>query len=472
MNQQFMLFALGLVALLLFMRNTPGNGLAYAFSGPLQRFTFSGLYESVKLVFEKEADELKGLIKEGIDGIKEQVKGWKNELEEADKKAATKEEIENIKSEQKKTLEKMQEQLDDLSTKASRLETNDEKKGKGLMNEVESEVLKLKNSKTGALKELWDEKGRGGKELNIDLKAVSNMTTAYGLTGANANIMRAFETEPGVAKDPTTQLFVTDIISTGTTDSHTVFWTERALLEGGAGQVAEAAKFPQISAKYEKKSATSKKTAAYAKLTEEMVEDVEYIVSEIQDEIVNGPNSIRVQLENQLLTGDGTGENHRGLFTYATAFAVPTGFQTLEAPNMYDASRAAILQILKANYMASHFLVNPSDLLNMELTKDANGNYVIPPFIGQNGMVVAGVRVVANNRIGEGDFLVGDMPRAKLFMKRSLTLKFFDQNEDDALFDLRTITGSLRAIFRVKGPDTKAFVKGSFADVINAIKTP
>ena len=161
------------------------------------------------------------------------------------------------------------------------------------------------------------------------------------------------------------------------------------------------------------------------------MEDVDYILSEIQQEIVSGPNSIRVQAENQILTGDGTGENHKGLFTYATPFAKPTGFNTMAAPTMYDAAMASVLQVTKANFTPDYLLVNPSDMLNMQLTKDSQGNYIMPPFIGQNGMVIGGVRVAANNRVAEGSYLVGDMKRATLFMKRQLTLKFFDQNEDD-----------------------------------------
>src|SRR5205823_1511018 len=189
-------------------------------------------------------------------------------------------------------------------------------------------------------------------------------------------------------------------------------------------------------------------TAAYMKVSEESVEDIDFILTEMQDELINGPASIRVQLENQLLTGDGTGENHKGLFTLAPQFALPAGFETLANPNRFDVLEAIILQGAKANFNYDYVALNPSDITNMRLTKDANGNYIIPPFM-QSGMAFGATKVIANNRIAEGAILAGEFKRAKLFINRSLTVKFFDQNEDDGLNDLRTITGSIRGIFRV-----------------------
>ncbi|GAB4001535.1 hypothetical protein GCM10028807_57920 [Spirosoma daeguense] len=482
MKEQLLLLSLVLLAVAALTNHTGfGNSLSLSYASlhnPARNW-FSVLYERAQLWFDKDAEELQKEFKEGFEKYKGEIKNIVDGIKDASDKKASKDEVDKLKEDLDGKIKQVQDLADDLQVKSNRLHENQEKQGgsKSLLTLVEEGITglksKLSENKTGiiSLKQLFENSPAHGKEISIDLKAVSNISGSYALTGANTNIMRAFETEPGVAKDPTAPLFITDLISTGTTDSATIYWTERVLVEGGASQVAEAAKFSQVSAKYEKKSANAKKTAAYAKITEEMVEDVDYIVSEVQDEIVSGPNSIRVLVENQLLTGDGTGENHKGIFTYATPFAVPTGFETLETPTNYDAAKAGILHVVKNNFMPDYMLVNPSDLVNMELTKDANGNYVMPPFVGQNGMVISGVRIASNNRIAEGQFLVGDMKRAKLFMKRQLTLKFFDQNEDDALYDLRTITGSLRAIFRVKGPDQKAFIKGTFADVKNLIKT-
>lgn len=469
---------LSIVAFAIFLMasgNMPGNALAFAGIPDVGKSFTGNLYEIAALVFDKEVDEIKDLIKTGQKTANDLIENFRKEQKEADDKKASKEELAAIKKAQDDIFVKWQEQFDELAEKANKLpEPKEEKANKSLMGLAEDAVIKLKSDlkeKNVSFKDLWNGSPTMGKEITLDLKAVSNMTTGYALTGANNNLLRAFELEPGVAKDPTAPLFITDLISVGATDAATIYWTERTLVEGGANQVAEAGKFPQLSVKWEKKNATAKKTAAYMKVTEEGVEDVDFMLSEMQDELIAGPGSIRIQLENQILTGDGVGENHKGLFTYAPIFAVPSGFQTLANPSHYDAVEAAALMVRKNNFLPTHMLVNPSDLVNMKLTKDANGNYIMPLFVSQNGLQISDVLVIQNNRVAEGQFLLGDMKRAKLFMKRALTIKFFDQNEDDGLNDLRTITGSVRAIFRVKGPDTKAFVKGTFATVKAAIKT-
>lgn len=479
MKEQLLLLSLAVMAFIVLFqhRNSGSDPLAYALAGSLPTPTnlFSNLYEKATLLFDKELtqDEVKGWFKEGFEKYKGEVKTIVDGIKDAADKKASSEEITQLKAELEKKISEVQDYAEEVELKANRLKENEPVNKKSLIELAEDGMVKMKSAmkeKGFDMKGIWKNSPGAGQEIEIDLKAVSNMTTGYALTGANANIMRAFDTEPGVAKDPMAPLFITDLISTGTTEAQTIYWVERVLIEGGAAQVAEAGLFPQISSKYSKFSANAKKTAAFAKITEESVEDVEYMLSEVESEITSGPSSIRVQLENQLLTGDGNGENHKGLFTYATQFAVPAGFDLIVSPTNYDAAQAAILQVAKANFMPTHMLVNPSDLVNMQLTKDANGNYVMPPFMGPNGMVIAGVRIASNNRIAEGSYLIGEMKRAKLFIKRQLTLKFFDQNQDDPLYDLRTITGSVRGIFRLKGPDAKGFVKGTFNGTKELIK--
>lgn len=476
MHYETLLFALlGAVLLLLFMPPAGrGQSPALAIAGHFGLNPGQYLFEKVALLFDKGVEELEALkkeVKDGIQGLKGEMNTLIDEAKKAANGKASAEEVEAIKKASEEKLEKMQDQIDEVLAKSARHEERQELNRKSVAQQIEEGYAKLKADQAkdnGKMKAL----AKQGKEMDIDLKAVSNMTSAYSLTATANTILRGQALEPGVAKDPTTPLFLTDIIRVSFIDSNTIQWAERVLLEGGAAQTAEGATFSQISAKYDVKSATSKKTAAYAKISTEMLEDTDYVSSETQEEIQTGPNSILVTLENQLLTGDGTGENHKGLYTHATAFAVPGGFDLLVAPTTYDVVGAVLLQIVKANFTPTHILVNPSTMINMQLTKDSTGQYVLPPFISQNGMVIAGVRVVASNRIAEGSFLMGDFNRPTLFLRRQFTMKFFDQNENDAINDLVTVTGSVRGIFRVKTPDTKSFVKGTFAAVKTAITKP
>ena len=470
MNTQTLLLMLtfGLLAILF---ATPKSGMPFGMAFSVAYYhdaataPFAGLYERVTIVFEKSLDDIEKTVNDGIAEFGKQLNHFKKELDDAGGKKASTEELEALKKEHKAKFDELEEKQSALEKEAGRLkDANIEKKSLGGL--LEEKVTRDFVKKSFNLPQGHEEKG-----LIIDLKAVSIQTTGYSLTGANATLLRAFSMEPGVAKDPNAPFFVQDLIDTGASTEHTIFWNERVLVEGGAAQTAENARFPQLSATYVKKSANSKKTAVYTKLTEEMIEDVDFIQSEIQSELLDGPLGMRATLESQLISGDGTGENHTGLFTLATAFAKPAGFDTLVNPSNFDVIMAASLQVEVTNYAPTHVLVSPAAFANMNVVRDNQNNYVIPPFVTASGLQINGLVVVKSNRLSGNNFLICAPQLAKLRVNRGLTIRFFEQNEDDALTDRRTITASMRGAFYVKTPDLKAFVKGDFATAKTAIKT-
>jgi HK97 family phage major capsid protein len=402
-------------------------------------------------------EEAQKAIKEGMAEVN---KGLKD-LEDANKKKADQETVTKLATDLADAIKKCDAAVagaEAIQKELGGLKGQQKEVSKSLSDQVREGITEeiCKSLKTEA---------RKAKEIVV--KAASNMSTGYALTGSFANLMRTNETEAGVSKAPDRKPWILDLISVGTTKSHTVFWVERTLREGGPAQTAEAGTFPIYSFTYEKKSASSKKTATYSKVTEEMIEDVDFIQSEVQTEIME---ALPLTLDSQLLNGNGTGENHLGILSQATAFAKPTGFDTLAAPNNFDVIRAAILQIQVEQFYPSAIVLHPADAANMELLKDAEGRYLNIPFMGADGKI-RGIQVVENTGVAAGSFLLGDFKKAKLFVNRDITIRFWDQVGNDPIEDLMTVTGSMRAIFRIKTPDRKAFVKGTFSAAKTAITT-
>jgi len=106
----------------------------------------------------------------------------------------------------------------------------------------------------------------------------------------------------------------------------------------------------------------------------------------------------------------------------------------------------------------------------MKLTRDDQGAYMIPPTIA-TGMNVAvdGVRIIANNGVTKGSYLVGDFSKAKFWSRKEMDLKVWEQNENDVLTQMKTITLYMRGTLVVKDADKLAFVKDTFADTITEI---
>ena len=65
--------------------------------------------------------------------------------------------------------------------------------------------------------------------------------------------------------------------------------------------------------------------------------------------------------------------------------------------------------------------------------------------------------------------MIGDFSKAKFWMRKGMDLKIHDQNENDAITQLKTITLYMRGTLVVKDADKLAFVTDTFADTIAEI---
>jgi HK97 family phage major capsid protein len=176
-----------------------------------------------------------------------------------------------------------------------------------------------------------------------------------------------------------------------------------------------------------------------------------------------------LKLDAALLTGTVAVNGFDGVLTVATAFNA--GGKTLEAgvkPNRYDALKFAATQIKKANFKPNYVILNSDDVLAMELERDNDGDYLFPPYLNVQPQF-AGIRIVENNDMASGSYLIGDFSKAKFWMRKGMDLKIHDQNENDAITQLKTITLYMRGTLVVKDADKLAFVTDTFADSIAEI---
>jgi hypothetical protein len=86
--------------------------------------------------------------------------------------------------------------------------------------------------------------------------------------------------------------------------------------------------------------------------------------------------------------------------------------------------------------------------------------------------MVDGLRIVGNTGMTPGTYLVGDFTRAKFWTRKNLELRIWEQNDDDAVKQLKTVTLYMRGTLVIKDADKKAFVTDTFADTIAEITAP
>jgi len=275
--------------------------------------------------------------------------------------------------------------------------------------------------------------------------------------------------ESGIDKAPVRPPVVSDIIAWGTTSSNMVDWIERTGKTNGVGTRAENAIMIQGDLEYTEVSTKVKIISEFMKVTNESLKDVSFLGSEINSELLS---DIRILLDSQLLTGDGTGTNLLGIIPQAVTFAAGTFATSIIAPNNADVLRVAINQIILAGqgrWFPNYILMNPNDVADLDLHKITDGRYIEIPFYDADGPSVIKVPIIQNVGVAANSFLVGDFQKAKGFIRDALTIRIYDQNEDDPIYNRSTVTGNVRLAFRIKNQDKAAFVTGSFSTAITAL---
>lgn len=367
-------------------------------------------------------------------------------------------------------------ELIEIMSKVQALETagNDMTEQKSKVEEIALRVLELETkglpSKTpenlGTLlaeksAELSAMKEKSGASVQIQLKAVGTMALSTNTTG---QIPQA-EREAGITRIVTRNPFILELVNVGQIMSNVWEWVEQKNREGGAAMTAEGAAKSQADFDLVVASANVKKVTAYIKVTKEMLDDVALMRSEIDQELTE---LINLKIDDQLLTGSGSGNNLTGITTNATSWSAGAFALAIPTPTKWDVLRTALNQVRVNLFEPNYIVMHPTDVTSMELSKDSTGQYIMPPFTSVDGTIVSGVRVVANTGVTIDKFLVGDFSKAGVRFKEGLTINVGYEN-DDFTKNLVTILAEARLVQRVKSNHYGAFVYGDFSDAITAL---
>lgn len=389
-----------------------------------------------------------------------------------------------------KGLEDLKKQVGEAASKSDLQKTIDAIEEVGLKLKAISEDAGKKNVSKSFAEQVYDglvalkaaEKLAGLKDRkngsfeSFTVKAAGTMTTGnVTAVGTNGLSMLLNQFEPGITPIPRSQPFFAQLLNIGRTTGNTVSYAEMKNPDGGAGMTGEGSAKTQADFDLVEASKKVKKVTSYIKVSKEALDDIETLQAEINGELMV---LVKNKLDAQLLSGDDSGENLKGVMEYAQAFAAGDLAGTITAPNNFDALAAAVNQIMvaevvsgePAGFMPNHIILNPVDVVKMKLTKDSNNNYIFP--VSLPGMTdVLDVPVIKNARMTKGEFLVGDFTKANLRIREDVNIQIGYEN-DDFTKNLVTILAEMRAVHFVKSNHVKAFVTDSFATAKTALQTP
>lgn len=226
----------------------------------------------------------------------------------------------------------------------------------------------------------------------------------------------------------------------------------------GAAFVAEGAQKPFGSTDFEAKTGTVKTIAHLARISKQLMADAPALVAYINQRLVYGVDLV---VEDQLVTGDGTGQNlsgilHDGNYTVHGATKANLG----KAPTIFDLILFAKAKVEDAFFRPNVILLNPIDWTSMLMEKNASGDYYLGHPASVAPKYLWGLPVWTTPAITQGKFLVGDFnAAATLWTRQGMTVEMFEQDVDNVQKNLVTIRAERRLGFGVER--TKALVGGS-----------
>lgn len=175
---------------------------------------------------------------------------------------------------------------------------------------------------------------------------------------------------------------VLDLINASTTDSNAV---EYVVIDTRTNNAAEVAEYtggnfglkPESGMTFDLKSELVKTIATWIPVSRNILRDAPNLQNLIDTQLTE---MLRVRVENQIVAGDGVGENFRGILN-TTGILTRTHQDTLNrglaGDNFADTIRRAITDVILEFYQPDGILLNPIAGENIELAKGTDGHYLM-----------------------------------------------------------------------------------------------
>lgn len=405
-----------------------------------------------------------------------------NELKEAELNKAieakvSKEEIESLKSEIQEGINKqmiaMNAALKDQGVALKRVVENSQtvkaetlggsimkglrenlEKLKGLSSNVENEGVAKSN--VFSFKAVGNLVNKAATDMTIDSNVTGEVPAAQYVLGMNAIASR--------------QVRLLDVLTRGSISSNLVRWVYQANKDGSAGQTTEGNLKNQIDFDLLVGSEDVVKTTAYIKVSDEMIEDIDFMASEINNELMR---ELMKAIELGAYSGAGTTNTLHGVKTTATAFAAGTFALAIDNANEVDVLTVAANQIMIAEQgTPNYIMMHPSDVTALKMVKvsSTDKRYVERLAMVAGELSLDGIPIVPTTLVTAGTYLIGDFTKATMLERSGVNIQV-GLDSDDFTKNFRTIRAEWRGVVYVKNNDRTAFVTGTFATDKAALET-
>ena len=294
--------------------------------------------------------------------------------------------------------------------------------------------------------------GRGTAVLKFNPGDLLTRTT---ITSAGVSVQP--ERMPGIIAEPRRQTRVQNMLTTVPVSSSLVEWVRVVSHAKVVSPQVEGDIKAENEITFERREEKVRTIATWLPASKQILEDFVGLEAFLRSSLIY---ALEEEFEDQILLGDGAGENLNGLLTQAATFN--TGLLGTNWTRI-DALGRAIQQLAMADQPAPDFVVlNPADYWSIRLSKDADGRYILGSPQGPAMQTLFdSLNVVQSTAISPGQFLLGSSnPNVvQLRMKQEATIEISTEHSDYFTRNLVAIRAELRAALVVMRPG--AFIKGN-----------
>ena len=224
---------------------------------------------------------------------------------------------------------------------------------------------------------------------------------------------------------------------------------------------------PQSSFAFEGHQAPVRTLAHWEAAHRNVLADEPQLRSIIDNELMYG---LRLLEDNQILNGDGTGENLLGVLATPGIqnYAWSSGVAGSTPDTKEDAIRRAATLAFLAYYEPTGIVLHPNDWEDIELTKDLQGQYLVAVSVAMGGEPrVWRMPVIDTPAIPEGTALVGAFGTgAQLYDREQASIRISEQHSDFFVRNAIVVLAEQRLALAVKRPE--AFVAIDFDEAPGA----
>lgn len=295
-----------------------------------------------------------------------------------------------------------------------------------------------------------------GSVGSFTLKAVGPVLSTNVSADAGGNVVAMTQSLGFVKPTADNQFFIESVLSGQRAGADALTWIDEVAKEGDAGMTAEGGTKSNSDVEHVEKTVVLENVTHFIKVSTKMLRQPSFIVDSIKNRLLR---RLQLKKQSQLISGNGTAPQIKGIKTWATAFTAGSFATSIPVANIADLIRVIVAQISTAVETATPniALVSHATLAKLDLKKGDDGHYALPPFSTLDGRTISGVRVVASNEITDAELLVMDSRVVNYFYGDTVSVSM-NLDGNDFTKNMRTILAEQTIGLFVSSNETGAIV--------------